>query len=59
MDNTSRANYTGRYCQLNFRRNKHMNSDKMNRRSSSGQLTIASTRIASFHMANLSFISAR
>ncbi len=48
-----------RYCQLNSRRNKNRDSDKMNRRSSSGQLTIASTQIASSHAANLDFITAR
>jgi len=44
---------------LKSRRNKNSESDKINRRSSSDQLTIALTQIASSHMANLDFISAR
>jgi len=48
-----------RYCQLNSRRNKNRESDKINRRSSSDQLTIALTQIASSHTANLDFITAR
>jgi hypothetical protein len=47
------------YCQLNSRRNKNKEADKMNRRSSSGQLTIGWTQITSSHMANLDFITAR
>jgi len=44
------------YCQ---RRNKNGESEKMNRRSSCSQLTIALTPIASSHTANLDFMSAR
>jgi hypothetical protein len=47
------------YCQLNSRRNKNRESDKINRRSSSDQLTIALTQIASSQTANLDFITAR
>ena len=39
--------------------NKNRDSDKMNRRSSYGQLTIASIQTAFSHTANLDFITAR
>jgi hypothetical protein len=58
-DEVAQAYREHRYCQLNSRRNKNRESDKMNRRSSSGQLTIALTQIASSHTANLDFITAR